>query len=246
MIKHLGTQRPVPRDWIVTVRSATGEDTTGPAGTFMWGKFEDPDGQIVEYRVETEKSCACPEGVCWGAGRIPEGQHCCHPSVGDLSSTVAGSGARFNGGKPPLELIPARVISGYLRWRENSLRPPLLAPDWQHVLSRIGEFQMGGDLAELHTAAYWCGADWAAAARVFDYGRRHKYAAWNWAKGMAWSIPIGCAMRHAMALSSGEIDDPESGESHAGHIMCNLIMLMWYLFRYPAGDDRFTPPPVAA
>lgn len=74
-------------------------------------------------------------------------------------------------------------------------------------------------------------------ARVFDYGR-NKYAAWNWAKGMDWSIPYACALRHLSAWFRGEDNDPESGLPHLGHVMCNLVMLSTYARTFPEGDNR--------
>lgn len=69
------------------------------------------------------------------------------------------------------------------------------------------------------------------AAHVFDYGRK-KYAEWNWAKGMAWSIPLACAVRHCLAILRGEEIDPESGHSHMGHIKCNISMLILFAETY--------------
>ena len=74
-------------------------------------------------------------------------------------------------------------------------------------------------------------------ARVFDYGR-NKYAAWNWAKGMDWSVPYGCLLRHMAAWFDGEDNDPESGLPHLGHAMCNLVMLSTFARTYREGDDR--------
>jgi hypothetical protein len=74
-------------------------------------------------------------------------------------------------------------------------------------------------------------------ARVFDYGRK-KYADWNWAKGMKWSVPFACVMRHLAAWQRGEDDDAESGLPHLGHVMCNLVMLSTYAQTYRDGDDR--------
>ena len=74
-------------------------------------------------------------------------------------------------------------------------------------------------------------------ARVFDYGRK-KYAAWNWAKGMEWSIPYECLLRHMAAWFNGEDNDPESGLPHLGHAMCNLVMLSTFARTYREGDDR--------
>lgn len=74
-------------------------------------------------------------------------------------------------------------------------------------------------------------------ARVWMYGK-NKYAAWNWAKGMPWSVPLACLLRHMAAWQSGEECDPESGLPHLAHAMCNLRMLTLYAKSYPEGDDR--------
>lgn len=76
-------------------------------------------------------------------------------------------------------------------------------------------------------------------ARVWEYGKA-KYAAWNWAKGMDWSVPFACLMRHMAAWQKGEECDPESGLPHLAHAMCNLRMLTLYAETYPQGDDRPT------
>ena len=74
-------------------------------------------------------------------------------------------------------------------------------------------------------------------ARVWAYGKQ-KYAAWNWTKGMDWSIPYACLMRHMAAWQRGELNDPESGLPHLAHAMCNLRMLTLYAKTFPQGDDR--------
>jgi hypothetical protein len=76
-------------------------------------------------------------------------------------------------------------------------------------------------------------------ARVWAYGKK-KYAAWNWAKGMDWSVPLACALRHISAWQRGEENDPESGLPHLAHAMCNLRMLTLYSKTYKEGDDRPT------
>jgi hypothetical protein len=75
------------------------------------------------------------------------------------------------------------------------------------------------------------------ACKVFDYGAK-KYATWNWAKGMPWSVPLACIGRHLKAIKDGEEVDAESGVHHAGHILCNVIMLAHFAAHYPEGDDR--------
>jgi hypothetical protein len=73
--------------------------------------------------------------------------------------------------------------------------------------------------------------------RVWEYGKR-KYAAWNWAKGMPWSVAFACMMRHMSAWQRGEENDQESGLPHIAHAMCNLRMLTLYAKTYTEGDDR--------
>lgn len=108
-------------------------------------------------------------------------------TVGDVNSDEKGSGARYNGGKPDLSLIPLVTLEDE--------------------------------------------------ARVWMYGKE-KYAAWNWAKGMDWDIPLACALRHLAAFQAGEDVDPESGLPHIAHAMCNLRMLTLYARTYPEGDAR--------
>ena len=78
----------------------------------------------------------------------------------------------------------------------------------------------------------------APEARVWMYGEA-KYARFNWMKGMNWSIPLACALRHLAAWQAGEDLDPESGQPHLAHAMCNLRMLTAYAESFPEGDDRF-------
>lgn len=146
--------------------------------------------------------------------------------VGDVSSNERGSGARFNDGKPDLSLIP-----------------PVLLPcreDEEHyqLLNSMQLLMFDGNPTPL-----WDWMDEAMAnnydlcAKVFEYGKR-KYAAWNWAKGMAWSIPVACALRHAHALYyNREENDPESGLPHIGHILCNLVMLRHFAVTFSEGND---------
>lgn len=151
-------------------------------------------------------------------------------SVGDIHSTERGSGARLNTGKPDMSLVPLTIVADNLR---------LTRPDSIHVeaLGLLGAFQSSGNVQYLHEAMFALGIDsWKDCAKVFEYGRK-KYAAWNWLKGMAWSIPVACAARHLLSIIGGEQDDPESGHAHAGHVMCNLVMLVTFAKTYPEGND---------
>lgn len=189
------------------------------AGNLYWA----PEGGIVAWR----KVATVPVGV------------------GDVNGTALGSAARFNGSKPDLSLIPASIVGGYADHARTLAAPPTEIY-WPVVLAWVGAFQMRDDGRHaLRNALHAMDNDgllWADCARVFDYGRR-KYSAWNWARGQAWSIPIASALRHIVfGTLKGEEIDPESGLPHRGHIACNIVMLLWFIDHYPAGDDRFTPP----
>jgi hypothetical protein len=83
----------------------------------------------------------------------------------------------------------------------------------------------------------------AGCARVWMSGLL-KYAPWNWAKGMKWSIPFDCLCRHLFKWwYLGEDIDPESGEHHLDLVFCNLFMLKHYTKTFQEGDDR--PPAYA-
>jgi hypothetical protein len=156
-------------------------------------------------------------------------------TIGDVNSSARGSGARYNDGKPPFDLIPLRLLADSFDAAYVQGKAPI------HALRLLGQFQQTRDANCLHAAIIRLGMDgWAECAHVFDYGRR-KYAAWNWAKGMPWSVPFGCASRHLVSLVQGEEVDPESKHPHRGHVFCNVVMLLHYVTAYPEGDDL--PPP---
>lgn len=78
--------------------------------------------------------------------------------------------------------------------------------------------------------------------KVLEFGA-NKYAAWNFAEGdgLSWSEVLESMKRHIMAWERGEDVDPESGESHLGHIGCNLMFLLYYMHyieKYGSKDDR--------
>jgi len=161
-------------------------------------------------------------------------------SIGDVSSNARGSGARYNDGKVAFELLPLRLLLDWLS--DNGLLPTEGFDDLREMLFHLADWQEGDDAAldaALIAALPEPGlAGFTEAARVFEYGKK-KYAAWNWAKGMPWSVPLGCIIRHSVfGEMAGEPIDPESGKKHRGHILCNLVMLLLYQQNYPEGDDR--------
>ncbi len=147
-------------------------------------------------------------------------------SIGDLSSTARGTAARANAGKPRLHLLPLRAIAAAERARSS--------PGAAVVLDLLGQFQSRERGADALVEALAYLNDWAACARVGEYGAK-KYAMWNWAKGCAWSVVLDSAARHALELGG---DDAESGLPHVGHVMFNLCMLYVFSATYPEGDDR--------
>jgi len=151
-------------------------------------------------------------------------------SVGDVNSNERGSGARFNDGKVPLDLVPVRYWQMAFRESEN----------WTTDISVILTWLADVQERRVMTSFVLEPSQLVTAARVFEYGAE-KYAPYNWVKGMKWSIPIGCALRHLYAILHGEEIDPESGLPHLGHVYCNVIMLNWFLDNYPEGDDRIPP-----
>jgi len=162
--------------------------------------------------------------------------------IGDVTSTAKGSGARYNTGKPPLELIPLRLLADYYSGLGGFAHGARSSQEDAAILClrALGRFQERGTREDLLDALLVLGNHWDACAHVFDYGRR-KYAEFNWAKGMKWSVPLGCAARHLEKIILGQEDDDESGYSHAGHVYCNVVMLYTFTSTFEEGDDR---PPV--
>ena len=163
-------------------------------------------------------------------------------AVGDLDSDAKGSGARRNSGKPEVDLIPVRFWleafqrSVKLNREELELPSDRLLGRLMTCVQALAEFQEGAARSDEMMASV--PIEWYLdASRVLEYGK-HKYAAWNWLKGMPWSVPVGCALRHAYAIIvGGELTDEESGQTHIGHFVCNLIMLRAFDQWYPEGND---------
>ena len=172
-----------------------------------------------------------PEGLKW-AGYAPAPSD--EVAVGDLNSMEKGSGARKNAGKARLDLVPVSFWKH--RWLDFRTVP---GPELE-VMDALDAFQRGNDQALAVWLASSCPTEWYdEAVKVLEFGAE-KYAAWNWACGMDWSVCIGCILRHMKAIVDGESIDPESGLHHYGHVVCNVIFLAYFVDHYPEGDDR--PP----
>jgi len=151
-------------------------------------------------------------------------------SIGDVNSKERGTGARFNSGKPDMSLVPLKDLGAfYARLRPDSVEAA--------ALIHLGAFQETHDPAHLYAVLDELGEDgWEECARVFEYGK-HKYAAWNWAKGMPWSVPLACGARHLLQIIRGEQSDAESRHPHRGHVFCNVAMLLQFVKTYIEGND---------
>lgn len=78
-------------------------------------------------------------------------------------------------------------------------------------------------------------------ARVYGFGAE-KYADWNWAKGVDWSLCLAAMQRHIATWAQGEDDDPESGESHLAHAAFHCLALITFGQHDLGTDDRWKGP----
>ena len=152
-------------------------------------------------------------------------------AVGDINSNAKGSGARANGDKVPMDLIPVSVWRN--KWR-TAMTQSVDSEQLMDIMYALAKWQEGEYKPLDNVLSFNC---LEGACRVFEYGAK-KYAAWNWAKGMQWSVPLGCALRHMQAVLDGEFIDDESGLPHIDHVFSNLVMLDYFETHYPEGDDR--------
>jgi hypothetical protein len=63
--------------------------------------------------------------------------------------------------------------------------------------------------------------------QVLEFGAK-KYAPDNWKKQMDRKKLLESAMRHMAALMDGQENDPETGLSHIGHLMCNALFYSYH------------------
>lgn len=86
----------------------------------------------------------------------------------------------------------------------------------------------------------WSLVDWKSLepmVKVLMYGSK-KYAPDNWKKGQDLRSLSSCLMRHLVAFMDGEDIDPESGEHHLGHVMCNAMFMIHSQAKHGWTDNR--------
>lgn len=64
-----------------------------------------------------------------------------------------------------------------------------------------------------------------------------KYAVRNWERGMKWSYPLGCALRHMLKFACGERYDAETGCHHLFMAAWNCCALATYDIRKIGEND---------
>ena len=80
----------------------------------------------------------------------------------------------------------------------------------------------------------------APVSRVMELGAK-KYGPYNWRQTpVNYTTYLSAAMRHIVAHTDGEDQDPESGQSHLAHAAAGLMILLDAIITGNAKDDR--PP----
>lgn len=77
-------------------------------------------------------------------------------------------------------------------------------------------------------------------AKVWMYGAK-KYERDQWKK--LWGsdtlkVALASAQRHILEMLDGNMFDEESGQTHAGHVMCNMAMIIEYLAKQKLIDPE--------
>jgi hypothetical protein len=150
--------------------------------------------------------------------------------VGDVNSEERGSGARYNDGKINLTLLPPEI------WVQIADDQEDVPYSVQREVGWLADFWYGDDDALDRAFSDLTAEDLMGAAEVFAFGAK-KYAPWNWAKGMSWSVPMACYLRHSLLVAPDYPDD-DSLLPHRWHAVCNLVMLRFFRDYCPDMDDR--------
>lgn len=140
---------------------------------------------------------------------------------------------RYNTGKTRFDLIILKDVVDSISPHHLDLNQGLAL----NVLRNVASFQLDKDITHLDTILPNLVDYWYECANVFEYGAK-KYSDWNWTKGMNWSYYIASLSRHLLSIILEEVlIDDESGYSHFGHVLCNLVMFRHNIQNYPELDD---------
>lgn len=83
-------------------------------------------------------------------------------------------------------------------------------------------------------------------ARVMELGAS-KYGPYNWRDTpVNYTTYLSAARRHIDAFLDGQVQDPESGQSHLAHAAAGLMILLDAIVTGNAKDDRPKPNPAYA
>lgn len=164
--------------------------------------------------------------------------------IGSIESQEKGSAARKNAGKPVWSYMPLCQVAALMQRLEHPEQPPTLV----ELTNALGWFQaLGTSNKALRVLELGTRYLMYAANINFDQAMQHvikvwelgeiKYARYNWMKGMPWSEAINSAQRHVMCMFKGEELDPDSGQHHAAHFICNAMMMLHFVDHYSEGND---------
>lgn len=73
--------------------------------------------------------------------------------------------------------------------------------------------------------------------RVLMFGAQ-KYEPFNWQKGLKKDEILESMMRHITKLIDGEVNDPESGLPHIGHIQCNAMFYQYMVTKESEAKEK--------
>ena len=159
-----------------------------------------------------------------------------------------GTGQRHDSGKPDWSLMPLDQVAMIIDEMQHPDEWQMPVIDPIYLFKLISTFQ--SDPSEenaktlvIHSFGFLIQHFSSNASKCFEEiiavwssGER-KYNAFNWMKGMPWSKPLACYMRHLNNLWQGIVIDKESGRHHGAHLVCNAMMLLHYVNYYQDGND---------
>lgn len=102
-----------------------------------------------------------------------------------------------------------------------------------------GGVKFDGDKPDYSLLNLWA---MAGPVRVLMFGARKYPERMNWQKVRPPRRYFAAAVRHLADYQNGERNDPESGESHISHAICDLIFAAWFERMGLLGPESFNEP----